>query len=166
MQARKIIFNPLVILLIIILVSIGVFIHHDAVNPLAVPLQSQLGTSTNLEKYVSNNKTRTLVVFWASWCEHCKSEVEILNQFKALHPEINIIGIQVDDGANSAFPQANYPSLKASNKNAALLMSRFGNSIGSIPFIVVLNSTGNLLDSIEGKTSLKELELTMKHIKE
>lgn len=35
----------------------------------------------------------TIVVFLASWCEHCAAELEALASVRAKHPEVRIVGV-------------------------------------------------------------------------
>jgi thiol-disulfide isomerase/thioredoxin len=53
-----------------------------------------------LEKRFAQNKGKvTLVMFWATWCPACKTELPVLEQLRAKYPadKLDIVAISVDD---------------------------------------------------------------------
>jgi thiol-disulfide isomerase/thioredoxin len=45
--------------------------------------------------------TQILVVFWASWCPHCKEELPKVNTWAKEHPETRVVAISLDDDKTS-----------------------------------------------------------------
>ena len=41
----------------------------------------------------------TLLVFWASWCPTCNEEIPVLNQWAGLYPDLQIVGVNVQEPA-------------------------------------------------------------------
>lgn len=53
-----------------------------------------------VEKHFAANKGKvTLVMFWATWCPACKTELPVLEQLRAKYPadKLDIMAISVDD---------------------------------------------------------------------
>lgn len=140
------------------ILAIGFGIKYYSTDPLNIPLD----TSTNtLKNYIKPDKV-LVVSFWASWCGYCKNEVSILKQLKQQHPEINIIGLQVDDAAaGPIFQNTGYPSINASS-HGAQIMQLYGNFSAGVPFILILKNKKN--KTFVGETSLLELENSISKI--
>ncbi|MCQ2593265.1 MAG: thioredoxin [Treponema sp.] len=54
-------------------------------------------TEANFNDEVLNSQTPVLVDFWASWCQPCKMQSPILEEFEKLHPEVKVAKCNVDD---------------------------------------------------------------------
>ncbi|ALC04780.1 thiol-disulfide isomerase [Corynebacterium deserti GIMN1.010] len=51
----------------------------------------------------SGNDQATVVNLWAWWCEPCRAELPVFDQFAQAHPELNVIGVHADQNeANGA----------------------------------------------------------------
>lgn len=138
--------------LIAIILAVGFGIHYYFVDPLNIALDKPTHT---LKDYVKPDKI-LVVSFWASWCGHCKNEVGVLTQLKEHHPEIDIIGLQVDyDKPGPIFLNANYPSINAS-ENGAQIMQLYGNFTAGVPFIIMLKNKKS--KTFLGETDLSTLE--------
>jgi len=104
--------------------------------------------------------------FWATWCPPCIEEMPELAQ---LHLEIaprgaTVIGIGVDSAANirefaekHRFP---YPLLVA-GFGATELARQLGNRIGALPFTVVIDARGRIVDRTLGRIRLPALRGTV-----
>ena len=104
--------------------------------------------------------------FWATWCPPCIDEMPELAQ---LHREIapraaTVIGIGVDSAANirefaekHRFP---YPLLVA-GFGGTELARQLGNRIGALPFTVVINAQGRIVDRTMGRIRLDTLRGTV-----
>jgi thiol-disulfide isomerase/thioredoxin len=49
-----------------------------------------------IEKLPSQNQT-VVLNFWATWCQPCVEEIPIFIRLQQQHPEINIVGISMDE---------------------------------------------------------------------
>lgn len=88
---------------------------------------------------------RVVVIdFWATWCEPCKHQIPVLNQFQRQHPEVTVLGVAVDaDGREVVAPFAaehdiQYPVLLGSESIAR----EYG--VPGFPALVVVDAEGRL----------------------
>ena len=97
-----------------------------------------------------------LVYFWATWCASCKQEVP---ELKALHEKykgrkLQIIGISADNTDKvREFAKEyaiNYTLLLGSN-DAIALSKQLGNTVGGLPFAVVIDAKGNIVKTVLGE---------------
>ena len=157
---QKPFFKPVFLFVILGIICLVLVVHKnvvkDNIDPFSISLKSEQNTTTTLRQYLKDKPL--VLVFWASWCGHCQHEVTVINQFYAKHPELEVLGIQVDDGKpNEVFQQAKYKSLNGA-QNGLLVMQQFGDEGGGIPYIVVLDKHGKVIDENIGEISLDKLE--------
>ena len=97
-----------------------------------------------------------LVYFWATWCQSCKHEVP---ELKALHEKyksrkLQVIGISADNTDKvREFAKEyaiNYTLLLGSN-DAIALSKQLGNTVGGLPFAVVIDAKGNIVKTVLGE---------------
>jgi peroxiredoxin len=113
---------------------------------------------------------KTVVLnFWATWCPPCIDEMPELAE---LHREIisrngTVIGIGVDSAANirefaekHRFP---YP-LVVAGVGGAELARRFGNQSGALPFTVVIDAKGRIVERKLGRIQLPRLRATVQDL--
>lgn len=153
MNTYKKLFTPQALIVVAGIIGISVWVHFNNTDPLDIDLDQAKHT---LKTYTKPNKP-LLVSFWASWCEHCIKEAIVLKQLKKQHPELEIIGIQVDTESPAAvFQNTGYHNMQA-NQNTAQIMSKFGNYSAAVPFILILNKNGDN-HTFVGETNIEELE--------
>lgn len=98
----------------------------------------------------------TLVNFWASWCSPCREEMPIfetmVRQFKARG--FQVIGVAIDspDKTRAMLDSMDitYPIFYA-EQTGMLLMDGAGNPDGYLPYSLLLDRAGNVLDQRLGR---------------
>ena len=105
-----------------------------------------------------------LLNFWATWCPPCVEELPILDAFYQNNKskDWQVLGLAVDQ------PSAVRKWLQAKPLSYAVGMAGFngtelskflGNSAGSLPFSVVFNASGHLVQSKTGKVTTEDLKI-------
>ncbi len=98
-----------------------------------------------------------VVYFWATWCEPCQKEAP---QLKALHDKyrdknVEVLGIAMDNADKvkefAAKHQLTFPIVYG-GREAIELSKNLGNSLGGIPFLVVIGKDGKIVERITGET--------------
>ena len=103
-----------------------------------------------------------LVYFWATWCKSCKHEVpELIALHKKYGARMTVLGISADNTDKvREFAQKNqipYPLLLGSD-DAIALSKQLGNSVGGLPFAVVVDAKGNIVQALLGETPAGKFE--------
>lgn len=136
----------------------------DAVGRLMnTPLTGTDGKPYQLATY----RGQVLVVnFWASWCAPCVREMPTLAGLAHRYAGkgVRFVGIGVDSEKNvQAFLQktpVNYP-IFVSGFGGADLARSFGNTVGALPFTVVIDANGAVRSTKLGEVVPGELERTL-----
>ena len=94
--------------------------------------------------------------FWATWCPPCLREIPTFIKLQSKYREhgISFLGVALDDISEvSAFLEEmklNYPVL-IGDQQVIKMMEGLGNSIGALPYTVVLNRERNTIYSHQGE---------------
>ena len=98
----------------------------------------------------------TLIIFWASWCPHCRTELPVVDKvYRDLHPKgANVVGVSLDDNPSAArdFVRNNhisFPIAVAGTKSD--LLGNYG--ISGIPAVFVLGRSGVVKARYSGEVS-------------
>jgi thiol-disulfide isomerase/thioredoxin len=103
-----------------------------------------------------------LLNFWATWCPPCIEELPLLSSFykEKIANGLQILGLAIDqqDPVRRflARTPVTFPVALAGNSGVDLSRS-LGNSLGGLPFTVVLNSSGQIVQNKMGQISTDEL---------
>ena len=103
-----------------------------------------------------------VVNFWATWCGPCVEEMPELSALQAtLAPRrIQIIGIGIDSPTNirefAGKYKIAYP-LYVAGMSGTDLSKQFGNPSGSLPYTVLIDSSGKVAKTYLGKLKMEEL---------
>lgn len=100
----------------------------------------------NINLYKSLNKP-TLLVFWASWCPHCRREMPVVQElYKDLKSKgMNAVGVSLDKTTNSAEDyikdnSISFPNAYAGGDKGKKVVDAYG--LKGIPAIYVLDKKG------------------------
>ncbi len=110
-----------------------------------------LPDSEGVERTLDTWKDQVLVInFWATWCPPCREEIPAFTkiQDELGSKGLQFIGIAIEEAEPvrefmQQFP-VNYPMLIAPD-NGMSLMAEFGNTMGVVPFSVVLDRSGRIV---------------------
>ena len=104
-----------------------------------------------------------VVYFWATWCIPCRLETPKLVQLFDAHKnqDLVVIGIALDNADKvRSFVQkyaVTYPVVYG-GREAVQLTKDLGNDVGAIPFTVVIDKSGRIIETIKGDTPDGKLE--------
>jgi thiol-disulfide isomerase/thioredoxin len=115
---------------------------------------------SGVEKRIAANKGKvTLIMFWATWCPACKTELPVLEQLRAKYPKdkLDILAMSVDDT-----DQAMHAYLKSRPTTLTVLMAKgdvsteFG--VRSIPSLVIFDGEGQVAFNSAGAYPFEMLD--------
>jgi thiol-disulfide isomerase/thioredoxin len=127
---------------------------------MSTPLPDLEGVSRTLADWPG----RVLVVnFWATWCAPCRKEIPEFVRVQARHGArgVQFVGIAIDQPGNvrefAREFQINYPLL-VGNLATLALMRETGNRAGVLPFTLVLDRAGIVVNHHPGQLEKERLE--------
>jgi thiol-disulfide isomerase/thioredoxin len=113
-----------------------------------------------LERY----RGKPLIVnFWARWCGPCRVEIpELIAIRKAHKGKLEVLGVGIEDKADAAkeFAKAyeiDYPVFVAREKGIPL-MQALGNTKGGLPFTIVIDRNGQVVQKKMGIMKKADLD--------
>ncbi len=119
-------------------------------------LRGQAAPLTSAERAQLKLASKKVVVldFWASWCRPCLEAQPALQAFQQAHPEVWIVGINLDeDPADAAHHPSPFPQLLGGNSDVD---ERFG--VTQLPTYVILDGAGRILETeLEGEALFRRL---------
>lgn len=119
-------------------------------------------TDASGEEFVlSEQQGQTVVLnFWATWCGPCVSEIPELSEFHAMHPEVAMLGVSVDEGTRSRVVYRKAEHFGATYPIAHDASGLVGGTyaITTLPTTVVVDPDGQIRDVYVGSLSRHTLE--------
>lgn len=105
--------------------------------------------------------TPLVVNFWATWCPPCVKEMPDLQTLHKKHTNVGFLGLAVDTATNVvAFNekvQVTYPLLMVGHQGIAM-MREMGNKAGGLPFTILFDAKGRVVDKVLGQIQLAQLD--------
>ncbi|MFA5598102.1 MAG: TlpA disulfide reductase family protein [Pusillimonas sp.] len=119
------------------------------------------GTETRLDQWLG----RPVVFnFWATWCPPCIKEMPDLEALSQKFTGVQFVGLGVDTAVNMRkfMPKVNvtYPLLVAGYAGIDLMKS-LGNAAGGLPFTLVCDASGQVVERILGQVKPAELDAVL-----
>jgi thiol-disulfide isomerase/thioredoxin len=163
-----------VLLLSIAIVAfvVGIAVNSSRTQPLSeasVLLSAELETSDPSSGISATDSVQnqlgelTLVNFWATWCSPCREEMPLFEAMYRLHQKdgFTVIGVAIDNpGRSQPFLDSmdiSYPILYA-EKTGMLLLEKTGNPQGLLPYSLLMDKDGNVLDQVLGKIDQAQIQ--------
>ena len=138
--------------------------NEESLQGAQAVLTTQLPDLDGSEQAVSQWLGKVIVVnFWATWCTPCREEIPefIEAQKKYGDQGLQFVGIAIDQLDRvqmfSKEFSINYPVLVGSINTWSLLEAA-GNRMAALPYTVVIDRSGNLVENYLGRVDLKKLE--------
>lgn len=109
-------------------------------------------TSGQLQRLDQFKGKVTVFYFWAVWCESCQLEAPRMSALQQKYKDkgLAVVGVAIDNADTvRAFVEKNKltnPNVYG-GKDAMQLMKELGNSMGAVPFLVVIGRDGNIIKS-------------------
>lgn len=112
-----------------------------------------------LSNYI-NKEDKTLVIFWATWCEYCLQESEALNEYINQNPYNSVIIVSHDDNIdelNNYLQEKGYNWFVIFDPEKTIRETLDPGSKG-IPSSYLLDNCGNITNFHKGKLSFEQFQ--------
>ena len=125
----------------------------------------------NITKLKESNFNKDLsefyiINFWASWCEPCKKEVELLNSLNKNVKNLKIVGISIMDTFSDANNFLNTQKVNYENYfDENLISLDYFISINSIPVTFLMDKINNIIFRINGELTPDDYTRIIRAIK-
>ena len=106
---------------------------------------------------------RPLVInFWATWCTPCIEEMPLIDAFFRQNDSKGwqVVGLAIDQPSRVRQFLSQFPvsySIGLAGLNGTEMSKKLGNEVGGLPFTVVLDANGRLIQRKLGKLSVDDI---------
>lgn len=123
------------------------------------------GTEQALAPY----KGKPMVVnFWATWCPPCVKEMPDLEALSQSHPDVQFVGLAIDTKRNVRKFLEQIPvtyDLYVPGHGGVKHMRELGNPKAGLPFTLIIDAQGNVVEPILGQIDKAELDAKLGDLK-
>ena len=108
----------------------------------------------------AGNELASVVNVWAWWCEPCRTELPVFDEFAAAHPELNVVGVHADQNGSNGAAMLNDLGIElASYQDEDNLFAGTLGLPAVVPITVVIDPDGELIGTFPRTfDSVAELE--------
>lgn len=159
-------------------ITAGFMFKAHQVNPKLSSTQKQAGEEAffaaslpdiegNTQSFSQWRGNVLLVNFWATWCAPCREEIPefMETQDKFREQGLVVVGIAIDQKERvDAFSKEfaiNYPVV-VGDLDAFSLAEAMGNPQGALPYTVMINRAGEIVDTHLGRIHMDKVEKVLK----
>jgi thiol-disulfide isomerase/thioredoxin len=139
---------------------------HSALSTQAF-FASKLPNENGVVQDLSQYKNKIVVLnFWATWCPPCREEMPELSQLHSEYKDKNVVvlGIAIDELALvkefADSTPVSYPLFSAEDEGM-MLGSELGNDKGVLPYTVIINTDGAVVNTYFGRINKALLETAL-----
>jgi thiol-disulfide isomerase/thioredoxin len=132
-------------------------ISHLHLDDISVP-----DLTGNTQSFQQWQGKLVLVNFWATWCPPCREEIPLFLSLRKKYSAagFEIVGISIDEVSKvMQYRDAmhiDYPLLNGQQQGMSLMAS-LGNRTGGLPYSVIFDRNGNVIDLKSGAYKQQEL---------
>ncbi|MFP3873188.1 MAG: TlpA family protein disulfide reductase [Thiohalophilus sp.] len=108
-----------------------------------------------------------MINFWATWCPPCRREIPAFIELQETYEDqgFTIVGIAIDTKQNAQDfvdpMDINYPIL-VGDKDGIALSKDYGNRLGVLPYTVIVDRDGKIIETHRNELTFEEAEAMIK----
>lgn len=115
-----------------------------------------------------DGKRVQVVSFWAAWCKPCRKEMPAMSRWfeqKGKKQQVQMVGIAIDSAENVAKflreTPVSYPIWRYTGKNSRAMMKEYGNTVGALPYTLVVHPTCGRKQALLGEVDGAKLDTAL-----